>query len=255
MIMRKILPLSVVFISFSALPMFSKIQEIIPAESAKEESLILMEAGHVLFVPYQNKRRLKEYMIKYAKKEFITYEVAPPLKSKSGSPHFVPDSIKFAFDQMNTNWKADAQCHDKAHIWAYEGNKQGIEYKKFFLFFTRKYIKEYRFPWWFHVTPVLVQDKMTFAMDKVFLDAPSSIREWTDIFIENGNACPKIKYYSTYASNKWNKYCYLIETSKYIRQPSQIRKNIKRTHFSKTEVQNAYKRAFYSKDEIQERGP
>src|SRR5690606_5443326 len=134
--------------------------------------------------------------------------------------------------------------HDKAHVWVYEAHKRGVSMNKLFLFFTKDYIRRYRFGWWFHVAPIMKEEGKTFIMDQAFLDVPSSIKSWTDLFIETRKACSKIKYYSTYEQNKWKKDCYLIETSKYIRQPSHIKNKSQRKVFYMQEIRNAYRRAF-----------
>lgn len=139
------------------------------------------------------------------------------------------DEAKYLFETMDKYARERSQCYNRAYVWAYELHQgHNVLSSKFWLFFTRKYIREFRYKWWFHVTPaVYVQneydDEVTImTMDRKYMSGPTPIKQWTDFFIHNRAYCPQVSRYSSYRNNQHLEYCFLIETNMYFWQPFQI---------------------------------
>lgn len=128
------------------------------------------------------------------------------------------------FETMRTDTRDRSQCYNRAHVWSYELHKYyNIGTMKNWMFFTRRYIREYNYHWWFHVTPyTLVHGKGQVTLDRKFMRAPMPIEEWKNYFMRNNAPCPKIERYSSYRDNQESNYCYWIQTNMYFWQPYQI---------------------------------
>jgi hypothetical protein len=172
--------------------------------------------------------------------EFFTYE---PTELENMS------SATGIFRRMNRNHQRASQCYNRAHVWAYE-EYQRTQWKsmKLFLFFTDRYIRNYRYKWWFHVTPMARVGTQNFAMDRTFTSGPLPIKDWTDIFIYSKRQCPVVHKYSDYEDHQWAEDCYLIPVSMYYWQPRDIdrfeRTGKEKTEFIRSEVNHAYWEAF-----------
>lgn len=131
------------------------------------------------------------------------------------------------FESMNGRTKKRSQCFNRAHVWAYDlWQRNNVKSMKVFLFFTTKYIREYNFHWWFHVTPfVYVNTKegiVEKTLDYSFAEEPLSMQPWIDLFMHDSPNCPEVKKYSEYERNQESKYCYLIKTPMYVWEPNNI---------------------------------
>ncbi|MBK7961524.1 MAG: hypothetical protein IPK04_10205 [Bdellovibrionales bacterium] len=131
------------------------------------------------------------------------------------------------FDRQDGNTKRWSQCFNRAHGWSYDmWNMSGVNSMKVFIFFTQRYIKEYRYRWWFHVAPfVIVQTNsgpVEHVMDVSFSKGPIQMHLWTDMFMKNRAACPTVERYSQYRNNQWEQDCYLIQASMYYRTPKDL---------------------------------
>jgi hypothetical protein len=157
------------------------------------------------------------------------------------------------YERMREDYKEEAQCYNMAHVWAYEEHKKsGLNSMKLFIFFTRKYIRKYKFKWWFHVAN-MVHVKERNLLEKIVLDRryasiPLDIKSWTDHFIEPKTPCPEVGKYQEVWSNQEKDNCYLMTESMYYWQPRDIRlrdqqSKIKKD-FIKAEINHAYKQAF-----------
>lgn len=158
------------------------------------------------------------------------------------------------FKDMREDYKEDSgQCYNMAHIWAYEEYlRTKTQSIKLFMFFTNKFIRRYRFPWWFHVSPAVFatsENKISrLILDRRYTTYPMSTKEWTDIFIESGRDCKEVNKMAEYIRTSKSEDCYLIETPMYYWQPRNIR--LRDTHgriketFSKSEIQHARNEAF-----------
>lgn len=123
---------------------------------------------------------------------------------------------------------------------------------KMFIFYTRKYIREYDFQWWFHVAPytyVKIQEaNEQRILDRTFAREPLAVKSWTDIFMKNKVDCSVITKYSDYENHQESQYCYLYKASMYYLQPLDL-ENHEQTGATKTkwldyEVSRAYWNGF-----------
>jgi hypothetical protein len=157
----------------------------------------------------------------------------------------------FQTQNSNTRWRS--QCYSRAHVWAYELSKNNSTQDKTFnvgkvwMFFTRRYIKEYRYKWWFHVTPFIYTDdnEEEVILDREFTRNPQTLTDWKNIFISNHAPCPVVEYYSDYKDNQWSNYCYHIKSSMYYWQPYNI-ENLEKGSAEKKEWVNSELRRAYS---------
>jgi len=157
----------------------------------------------------------------------------------------------FSTMRKKSRWRS--QCYNRAHIWAFEEfKKNGTKLRKNFLFFTNRYIRNYRYKWWFHVAPAtFVQvdnEKKEIVLDRTFFDEPVEVNDWTKHFIYSGSSCPTVYKYSDYDNNQNAEDCYLIKTSMYFWQPTDLEEFEKtgqeKSSFIEGEVRRAYYQAF-----------
>lgn len=157
------------------------------------------------------------------------------------------------FSNMRGKPRWRSQCYNRAHVWAYEEfQRRGTKLKKTFIFFTNRYIRNYRYKWWFHVAPsTLVSDgvsKKELVLDWSYFDGPTETEEWTKYFIYSGSSCPTVQKYSHYENNQEKEDCYLLKTSMYFWQPLDIeayeKTGVEKTDFISGEVNRAYRQAF-----------
>ena len=98
----------------------------------------------------------------------------------------------------------------------------GNSLMKAFIFFTKRYLREYNFGWWFHVSPYLLLGDQQTVLDRTYTKQPLPVKAWTDNFMKNKVTCPEISQYSQYRNNQEKEYCYLRKVSMYYYQPSDI---------------------------------
>jgi hypothetical protein len=163
---------------------------------------------------------------------------------------------------MNTSWRRNTECTDRAHIWSYEEwKKSGLIQNKVFMFFTNTYIRRYNYKWWFHVSPyTLVREHgnvIEYVMDRRYSSYPRHMKSWTDIFIRSKKTCP-VKTYAHYRANKnGSEHCFLVKTSMYYRLPYHVRhmEDYGRTltSFKSSEINFSY-RAFKRRHVRKQRG-
>ncbi len=186
-------------------------------------------------------------------------EEEAPVEYEDPTANFTPTVIssmaaaQSAFNSMDRRTKRDSQCYNRAHGWAYDlWRTRSISSNKLFLFFTRKYIRAYRYHWWFHVTPMAhvqtdagVVEK---TLDRSFTRGPLSVRTWTNIFMRNDAECRSVTRYSTYRNNQQAEWCYLIRASMYYRTPSDLdsleRRGRTETRWVTSEIRSARRQAF-----------
>lgn len=148
----------------------------------------------------------------------------------------------------------ESQCFNRAHVWAYEWyKKHSFNSSKIFIFFTRKYIREHNFQWWFHVSPFVnvningqVRERV---MDKKYTSGPSMIKDWIQRFVKVPTpGCLTVQTYSDYANFPENGSCYIMKTSMYYYWPldlenEELHGTIK-TSWVNEEIKTAYEEAF-----------
>ncbi len=159
---------------------------------------------------------------------------------------------KNLFFTMRTDTKSRSQCFNRAHVWAWELNKRYIKGRKIqvgkiWLFFTKKYIRNYDYKWWFHIAPYITVNHDLRVLDRSFTDGPKSEREWTDRFIKSKQSCPEVFKYSDYREHQMTEDCYVIKSSVFYWQPWQV-KNVElqgeeRTEWLYGELKAAYRNA------------
>ncbi len=127
------------------------------------------------------------------------------------------------FDSLPLAFKWHSQCYQRAMTWTYEMyTYRGINSMKAFLFFTRKFINEYHYKWWFHVTPFVYVNGVEYTLDPTFTDKPLQMQDWTNDFMIGNPVCPEIAKYSDYSNHEFDQYCYLRKVPMYYYQPADI---------------------------------
>ncbi len=237
--------------------------------------LILFEDGHTAFMDSKTKSFVSEFeeslyreetlRVKLDKKRnVISVETVSaqnesvPLSLEAPLKRYEPSIVSLsaatsAFQNMRRDWQNNSQCYNRAHIWALEEfNRTGMKTGKLFLFFTSRYIRNYRYKWWFHVTPMAyvggVSQSNWRTLDRRYTAGPLTSKTWTDVFMHNNATCPVVTKYSSYRNNQQSQDCYLIPTSMYFWQPKDIRRQEQtgavKTQFIRSEINHAYWEAF-----------
>ena len=159
--------------------------------------------------------------------------------------------LERVFSAQRRDTREDSQCYNRAHVWSWEMRKfsqrgRKVQPGKMWIFFTKKYIKEYDYKWWFHVAPFTKLKGRDMVMDRKFLRGPVTKRAWSDFFIQPRTKCTTTKRYSKYANNPYKGHCFLIRTSVHYHQPYQIQKfetgeNPVQRNWQEWELKLAYK--------------
>ncbi len=178
--------------------------------------------------------------------EMVTQPYTPTLLSSLAQA----DQI---FQNMNQRFRKKSECYNRAEVWTYEAFKEtGTLSMKVFLFFTSKYIREYRYGWWFHVSPYAMVSENNQAiervLDRAYFESPALMKDWTDYFIEPKTICPVVAKYSDYSNHQSESYCYLIKVPMYFWQPRDIeeleKSGVEKTEFIQSDLDWAYRQAF-----------
>lgn len=185
-------------------------------------------------------------------------EMSPDDKSILFTPTVLPDldAAQEYFKRMNPHYKDKSQCYNRAHVWAWEMYKHSrLQSQKVFIFFPVKYIRQFKFEWWFHVTPmvsVMEKGKVTErTMDYRYAKGPLLMKNWTDIFMRNNAECPVITRYSQFEQDRNNPngpWCMLFKASMYYYQPLDLaaleNRHKMKMFWQEGEIINAYAEAF-----------
>jgi hypothetical protein len=131
------------------------------------------------------------------------------------------------FSTMRRDTRRKSQCYNRAHIWSYELSQKSVNGSKLnlgktWIFFTRKYIQEYKYKWWFHVAPHIMVDSSHSVLDRKFLRGPISLQGWTNYFMQNKAVCKVVEYYDDYSNNQDVESCFIMKSSMYYWQPLHI---------------------------------
>lgn len=128
------------------------------------------------------------------------------------------------FKEQSTDSKKKSQCYQRAHVWSFNmWQKHDVKNLKIFIFFTKKYISEYEYKWWFHVAPMVATDAGERVMDRSFSRKPLSVNTWASIFMKNKATCPTVEHYNDYEQNQNSESCYIRKVSMYYFQPIDIK--------------------------------
>ncbi|MFP5387471.1 MAG: protein-glutamine glutaminase family protein [Bacteriovoracia bacterium] len=253
-----------------------RIHSIDLARTQGEETHLYIDDGYVLKIPPQDKQSLEVYQEFMEEGKIVKFRIDENRTIISSEEVDVPDEDEVTsglsiqedyapsvlssteeaqriFNSMRKGATSWSQCYNRAHVWAYESKKSfNLDSMKMFLFFTRKYIREYNFEWWFHVSPftyVMEEGNRTEKiLDFKFSKGPTNVQKWTDLFMSNRALCPVITKYSEYENNEEQEYCYLYKASMYYLQPLDL-DNLERTGTAKSqwlkyEVRRAYRNGF-----------
>jgi hypothetical protein len=150
------------------------------------------------------------------------------------------------FNTFTIDFKSKAQCYQRAHVWVWSlWNGYTARTLKVFLFFTRRYIDEYEYKWWFHVSPVVLVGSTPMVLDRFFTNGPTPMRAWTNLFMKNSAECPEVSLYSDYENHQSEQYCYRRIVPMYYYQPIDVRthdlEGLLLTDFRDWDIQNAQK--------------
>lgn len=157
------------------------------------------------------------------------------------------------FKNLRKGARSRSQCYNRAHIWSYESKlSHKLDSMKVFMFYTRKYIREYNFEWWFHVAPYTYVNEGGQPTERVldlrFAREPLHMKSWTDIFMKNDVVCPEVTKYSQYENHQEAEYCYLFKASMYFVQPLDLdnmeRNGTVRNDWNSYEIKRAYRNGF-----------
>lgn len=232
---------------------------VMPFQSLKDNSIeVNFEVGSVVEVELDKNHNIISLRIieDHEYRDDVAHEFSEEMEVLSNyQPTILPsmDTVNTIFRRMNRRWQRKSQCYNRAHVWNYEEfQKTGLKSKKVFIFYTRKYIREYNFYWWFHAIPtVLVNHEGSVverALDPMFAKRPLPMKTWSDIFIRSKRECPVITKYSTYENNQESEHCYLHYSSMYYWQPRDLdkfeRTGLEKNSFIRSEVNHAYWEAF-----------
>lgn len=154
------------------------------------------------------------------------------------------------FNSMRNDLSGASECYNRAHVWSWEiYQKNRYNTGKMFLFFTRRYINEYRYKWWFHVAPFINESgrPQHVVLDRQYTSGPLGMHTWTDYFMKNDAHCPVVDRYSSYSQNQYSRYCYLIPASMYYWQPYNL-DQLERYHttkrvFIQSQINHSYRDA------------
>lgn len=159
-------------------------------------------------------------------------------------------------DLLNDGDKNRSQCFKRAHMWAFDMWKTGINSQKIFMFYTKRYQIVDEFDWWFHVAPLVVVNGVDYVLDGTFMNKPVTVKEWTEYFMRTSKInCPAITKYQQYEDNQWTKLCYTMKAPMYYFRPLDLemrdKKGELKNHWVVPELQDA-RRAFKGWEETYE---
>lgn len=260
------------FISISAYAEVLRIESIDRGLNSTETDHVYLSDGRVGIVPENNyfdyDSILKEgmYVDIELNKNHRIIQISPAQKPsmknekiKESIGEYTPtvlqnlSEVDTIFKRMNRGWQRESQCYNRAHVWNYEEfQKTGLKSKKVFIFFTRRYIRDYNFYWWFHAIPTVLASNegnvVERYLDPRYAKSPLTRKAWTDIFVRSRRDCPVITRYSEYRDNQESQHCYLHFSSMYYWQPRDLdkfeRTGYEKDSFIQSEVNHAYNEAF-----------
>lgn len=238
--------------------------------------IIKLDNARVVFLDGEEKDELPLFQESLRQSEMLevvvdktnSFESAQTVTEETGPTGDASDSPPMSFDptvigsqteannifkRMRRDYQYNSQCYNRAHVWAYEEyQKTGLNSIKLFLFFTNRYIRNYRYKWWFHVSPMALLKDGDSSVERVFdrryTGGLRAIKSWTDIFIASKRTCPRVQRYNDYRNNQETEDCYLIPVSMYFWQPRDILRRDQtgsvKVQFFKSEVDWAYWEAF-----------
>lgn len=253
----------------------TQIHDIDMGVQGNEEPLIFLTSGDVVRFKTWDKNillQVREAIKKKTwflitlneKREILTLEEIPaptttsevkmlPFADAPYQPSYLKsmDQARAFFYEARTNPK-ESQCFNRAHVWAYDWRiKHQLYSSKAWLFFTRKYIRKYKFQWWFHVSPMvhvnINGDVKERIMDVKYARGPIKLKTWTDIFMRDYADCPVVEKYSDHANFPESGTCFVMKSSMYYYQPVDLEQRdltgIEKSSWIEPEVKQAFSEA------------
>ena len=166
------------------------------------------------------------------------------------------DDAQKIMDGFNGATRDESQCYNRAHVWTYQAftNNQ-VNLGKVWIFFSKKYIKEYRYKWWFHIAPFTMVEgyEKPYILDRGFTMVPYTLENWKNIYIKNQAECKTVNRYSDYTKNTNTETCFFMFSSQYYWQPKHL-KDLERKKdkyqwgYELGELRHAYKDALIEWD-------
>jgi len=241
--------------------------------------LIFLSSGQVVTYPNVDKSVFDRLRLAIKNKTWFVFKlneareiielteiVTPPSINMTDKSNFIQDETPYTpsilknidvarsyFYDSRTTHKEESQCFNRAHVWTYEWRtKKNLYSSKIWLFFTRKFIRKYKFEWWFHVAPmvhVIVDGQVKErVMDVKYARGPLKQKQWTDIFMRDNADCPVVQNYSDHANYPESGSCFVMKSSMYYYQPVDIEQKevmgFEKTKWQESEVRQAFLEAF-----------
>jgi hypothetical protein len=243
----------------------------------RENPILFLHNGRVLEIKSQEKRFLKDLIRAQKNKSILSINLSSQntlldfkisennlsdlnenhlhLDDRTYSPTILHDidQARNYFTQGRRDFNQDSQCYNRAHVWAYDWrSKNNLYTSKVWLFFTQKFIRKYKFEWWFHVAPmahvVINNEVKQRVMDIKYSNGPLPLNDWTRIFLRNNADCPVVDKYSDYANYSESGSCFVMKSSMYQYQPIDLENEeltgISKKRWIETEVKESYLNAF-----------
>jgi hypothetical protein len=272
--MKFLLPIFLIAFSFSASAerLQSKVDSIEISPKKGVPHLVKLENGRVVFVDYNDRETIDSFRQSMKSKDMLEVDLdekysfvsaetiddseETPVRREveermSYEPTMVSGTTEASkiFRRMRRDYQNKSQCYNRAHIWAHEEYKKtGLKSMKLFLFFTSRYIRNYRYKWWFHVAPMVNTPSGDLVLDRRYSRVPQYKDTWTKDYIYSGRKCPIVSKYYDYRNNQGKEDCYLIPVSMYFWQPRDIEKRdrtgYEKTQYFQSEINHAYWEAF-----------
>lgn len=278
--MRRLTGLLGLLISYSAFSstIVSQIHEI-DLDKNNEVDLILLKSGDVVKIPHHDQELKEDLYEAKSNKSWLSFQInqarnvlavqssqealpSASIESEKTFDQFYTPTVlrnnseaKNIFNNLNRHYKSRSECYQRAHIWAYESlKKYNLVSMKVFLFFTKKYIREYDYDWWFHAAPYALvrEDGVTIekVLDYTFTGRPLPMQKWTNRFMDNNATCPVITKYTQYSQHEKENWCYIFKTNMFYYQPLDLEalenQGITKNGWVSWEVNAAYQAFRYS---------
>jgi hypothetical protein len=245
------------------------------SQDPAEEVIVMATSGDVLWAPPRKTKLISTLKLAIKTQQLIELDVsanstirsarllseksAPPLMDESFKDSVLQDyeptqfstmqEMKEAFATMDRGTRSRSQCYNRAYVWGHDlWRDRGVNSMKLFLFFTTKYIREFRYKWWFHVSPMSYVGQDEYVMDRRFTKNPLLPQSWTNIFMHNNSVCKSVTSYFDYHKDDPTEYCFLIRSTMFYYGPSSIKRRdqgYQKTEYNRATLRAARQQAFY----------
>jgi hypothetical protein len=222
------------------------------------EQISFIERGgsgepHLVFLHDGTVRFVIEDIELPAMEQLKSTTLQPSIKNFRPSYLQSKEDVYSIFSDMRTDYRESGECYNMAHIWAKEAfERSRLNSMKLFIFFSSHFIRRHRFPWWFHVAPMVFLQQgrraESYVLDRRYATYPMGIQEWSEMFVKTGRQCRLVRTFAEYRNQQAQEDCFLIETSMYFWQPRDIQtrdtRGIEKSSFIPGELGHALRDAF-----------